>query len=125
MTTYYIEKDEKIVLHDTDKARLERTLKFLPQYQGTEENPLEILETERPIENGEWADTPEYIAKKQRRELEEQVAEKEAKTGLIRPMRENILADGSAYSAYTKAKAQEIETLAEQLRVINSGGGEL
>lgn len=116
MTTYYIEKDEKIVLHDTDKARLERTLKFLPQYQGTEENPLEILETERPIENCEWADTPEYIAKKERKELEEQVAEKEAKTGLIRPMRENILADNSAYSAYTKAKAQEIETLAEQLR---------
>lgn len=118
--TYYIEKDNKIILHDTDKTRLEHSLKFMPQYDG-----LEIKETERPIENGEWADTPEYIAKKQRRELEEQVAEKEAKTGLIRPMRENILADNSAYSAYTKAKAQEIETLAEQLRVINSGGGEL
>ena len=120
MTTYYIEKDEKIVLHDTDKARLERTLKFLPQYQGTEENPLEILETERPIENCEWADTPEYIAKKQRRELEEQVAEKEAKTGLIRPMREMVLAENSGASDYVKSKAREIEELAEQLR-----GGEL
>lgn len=49
--TYYIEKDKKIVLHDTDKARIENTLKFMPQYQG-----LELQETERPIENCEWAD---------------------------------------------------------------------
>lgn len=108
---YYIEKDEKIVLHDTDKSRIENTLKFMPQYQG-----LELQETERPIENCEWADTPEYIAKKHRQELESQVAGLEASTGLIRPMRENILAEGSAYSEYTKTKAQEIEDLAQELR---------
>lgn len=109
--TYYIEHDGKIVLHDTDLKRIKTTLKFMPQYAG-----LELKETERPIENCEWADTPEYIAKKARRDLEAQVAGLEASTGLIRPMRENILAEGSAYTEYTKSKAQEIENLAEQLR---------
>lgn len=111
--TYYIEQDGQIKLHDTDKSRIETTLKFMPQYAG-----LELKETERPIENCEWADTPEYIAKKHRQELESQVAGLEAQTGLIRPMRENILAEGSAYSEYTKNKAQEIEDLAEQLRAV-------
>ena len=110
--TYYIEKDEKIVWHDTDKIRMEKMLnKYLPQYKG-----LEIKETDRPIENCQWADTPEYIAKKHRQELERQVAGLEASTGLIRPMRENILAEGSAYTEYTKNKAQEIEDLAQELR---------
>lgn len=109
--TYYIEQDNQIKLHDTDKARIEKTLKFMPQYAG-----LELKETDRPIENCEWADTPEYIAKKHRKELESQVAGLEASTGLIRPMREGILAEGSAYSEYTKNKAQEIETLAQELR---------
>lgn len=109
--TYYIEQDNKIKLHDTDRNRLVTTLKFTPQYKG-----LEIKETDRPIENCEWADTPEYIAKKHRQELENQVASLEAKTGLIRPMRENILADRTAYSDYTKNKAQEIEDLAQELR---------
>lgn len=111
MTTYYIEQEGKIKLHDTDKNRLVTTLKFTPQYKG-----LEIKETDRPIENCEWADTPEYIAKKHRQELENQVAGLEASTGLIRPMREGILAEGSAYADYTKAKAQEIEDLAQELR---------
>ena len=111
--TYYIEQDGQIKLHDTDKNRLVTTLKFTPQYKG-----LEIKETDRPIENCEWADTPEYIAKKHRQELESQVAGMEAQTGLIRPMREGILAEGSEYSEYTKTKAQEIEDLAQELREI-------
>lgn len=48
--------------------------------------------------------------------LEERVARLEAETGLTRIMREGILAEGSLYSDYAKAKAQEIEDLAEQLR---------
>ena len=48
--------------------------------------------------------------------LEEQVAKLEAETGLTRIMREGILAEGSLYSDYAKAKAQEIEDLASQLR---------
>ena len=57
MTNYYIQdENEKIILFDTEKERLINTIAFMPQYQG-----LEILETERPIVNFEFADTPEYI----------------------------------------------------------------
>lgn len=48
--------------------------------------------------------------------LEQVVAGLEAQTGLIRPMRELILAENSGASDYAKSKAQEIEHLAEQLR---------
>ena len=41
---YYIQQDNKIVLHDTDRAKLEGTLPFMPQYAG-----LEILETQKEI----------------------------------------------------------------------------
>ena len=109
--TYYIEQNGQIKLHDTDKNRIQNTLKFMPQYAG-----LELKETERPIENGEWADTEEYIAKKHRQKLEPQVAGLEASTGLIRPMREMVLAETSVSSEYVKTKAQEIEDLAAALR---------
>ena len=42
MTTYYIEQEGQIKLHDTDRGRLVTTLKFTPQYKG-----LEIKETDR------------------------------------------------------------------------------
>lgn len=58
MTNYYIEKDNKILLFDEDKQKLQNTIAFMPQYKG-----LKILETERPIVNFEFADTPEYIEK--------------------------------------------------------------
>ena len=48
--------------------------------------------------------------------LEEQVAKLEAETGLTRVMREMVLAENSGASDYVKAKAQEIEDLAKQLR---------
>lgn len=44
MTNYYIEKDSKIVLLDTDKTKLITTLKFMPQYVG-----FEIKETDKEI----------------------------------------------------------------------------
>ena len=44
MTNYYIEKDNKIVLFDEDKQRLENTIAHKPQYEG-----LEIQETDREI----------------------------------------------------------------------------
>ena len=47
--------------------------------------------------------------------LEERVAKMEAETGLTRIMREGILAEGSPYSAYAKAKAKEIEDMAAEL----------
>lgn len=52
---FYIQQDEKIVLFDKNKQRLQNTISFMPQYEG-----LKILETERPIVNFEFADTPEY-----------------------------------------------------------------
>ena len=58
MTNYYIEKDNKILLFDEDKQKLQDTIAFMPQYKG-----LKILETERPIINFEFADTTEYIEK--------------------------------------------------------------
>ena len=48
--------------------------------------------------------------------IEQQVATLEAVTGLTRVMREMILAENSGSSDYVKAKAQEIEDLAKQLR---------
>ena len=41
MTNYYIEKDNKIILFDEDKQKLQDTIAFMPQYQG-----LEIKEVE-------------------------------------------------------------------------------
>ena len=41
MTNYYIEKDNKIVLFDEDKQKLQDTIAFMPQYEG-----LEIKEVE-------------------------------------------------------------------------------
>lgn len=109
--TYYIEKENKIVLHDTNLKRLQTTLKFMPQFKG-----LEVKETERPIENCQFADTDSYLAKKQKHDIESTVASMEADTGLTRVMRELVLADDSNVSDYVKQKAQEIEELAEQLR---------
>lgn len=48
--------------------------------------------------------------------LKEQVAELESKYQMTRWQREGILAEGSLYSDYTKARAQEIEDLATELR---------
>ena len=55
MTNYYIEKDNKIVLFDTDKNKIQNTLIFMPQYEG-----LEIKETQRTIVDFRFADTDEY-----------------------------------------------------------------
>ena len=59
MTNYYIEKDNKIIFVDTDLERLQSTVSI------GEYSTLEIQETERPIENFEFADTSEYIAEQE------------------------------------------------------------
>ena len=41
MTNYYIQQDNKIVLFDEDKQKLQDTIALIPQYEG-----LEIKETE-------------------------------------------------------------------------------
>ena len=48
--------------------------------------------------------------------IEERVSKLEAETGLTRVMREMVLAENSGASDYIKAKANEIEDLAKQLR---------
>ena len=71
MTNYYIEKDSKIVMFDTDKTKIQTTLKFTPQYEG-----LEIKETERPLVLSEdmtyyvFADTDEYKQEQAHKEAE-------------------------------------------------------
>lgn len=108
---FYIEKDNKIVLFNEDKNKLQKTISFMPQYKE-----LEIKETDRPIENFEFADTPEYIAKKEHQQLVNEVNNLEQLYNMFRWQREMILAEGSRASDYAKEKAQEIEDLAEQLR---------
>ena len=72
----------------------------------------EIVETDKDyfLHNGE------YVTEIPEPTLEEQVAQMEAETGLTRVMREMVLAENSGASDYVKAKAQEIEDLAKQLR---------
>lgn len=62
---FYIEQDNKIVLFDKDKQKLIDTQLFMPQYNG-----LEIKETQRPIVDFQFADTPEYEAEQARKEAE-------------------------------------------------------
>ena len=77
--------------------------------------------TEMEVEqayNGEW-----YLKgcapAKPEPTLEEQVSSLEQTYGMTRWQREGILAEGSLYSEYTKAKAQEIEDLAKELREVS------
>lgn len=58
----------------------------------------------------------EYVTEIPPVPLEEQVQTLEKEYGMTRWQREGILAEGSLYSDYTKAKAQEIEDLAAELR---------
>ena len=91
MTNYYVEKNNKIVLFDTDKQKIKNTLLFMPDLQG-----LEIKETQRPIafaDDGSgfiWADTPEYLA-------EELLKEKEIKKAQNKAAYETALKSGVIY----------------------------
>ena len=53
--TYYIEQNGQILLHDTDKTLFMNSYNDNPDFAG-----LEIKETERPIEDFQFADTEEY-----------------------------------------------------------------
>lgn len=59
---YYIQdENDKIILFDKDRIKLENTLMMMPQYSD-----LEIKETEREIVNFEFADTEAYREKIQK-----------------------------------------------------------
>ena len=64
-----------------------------------------------------------YAPEKPKPTIEEQVAKLEAETGLTRVMREMVLAENSGASDYVKAKANEIEDLAKQLRATEEISG--
>ena len=68
--------------------------------------------------NGQWY-LKGYAPAKPEPTLEEQVSSLEQTYGMTRWQREGILAEGSLYSEYTKAKAQEIEDLAKELREVS------
>lgn len=55
----------------------------------------------------------------------EQVQALESETGLTRAVRELVLADNSGASEYVRGKAQEIETLAKELRADTETGKEI
>ena len=75
----------------------------------------EIVETDKNyfLYNGE------YVTEIPEPTIEEQVSSLEQTYGMTRWQREGILAEGSLYSEYTKAKAQEIEDLAKELREVS------
>lgn len=86
---------------------------------GTEEEfyksiGMELMEVEQAWD-GAWF-LKGYAPAKPEPTIAEQVAKLEAETGLTRVMREMVLAENSGASDYVKAKAQEIEDLAEGLR---------
>ena len=60
---YYVEKDNKIILFDEDKQKLENSLLFMPQHAG-----VEIKETDRPIVDFQFADTEQYEQEQQEAE---------------------------------------------------------
>ena len=70
---FYIEKDNKIILSDTDLSRLTQTLKFIPGL-----NESDIKETDREIVNGVFTDTDEYLEIK-RKELLDTLSEESKK----------------------------------------------
>lgn len=77
--------------------------------------------TEMEVEqayNGQWY-LKGYAPAEPEPTIEEQVSSLEQTYGMKRWQREGILAEGSLYSEYTKAKAQEIEDLAKELREVS------
>ena len=76
MTAYYIEKDNKIIIVESDKNIILNRLKHQPQYQN-----LEIKETKRPLalsDDGTYyifADTPEYNAEQLQKAKETKIQE--------------------------------------------------
>ena len=80
-------------------------------YQSIGMTPMDVEQAY----NGAWY-VKGYAPSKPEPTIGEQVIKMEAETGLTRVMRELVLAENSGASEYVKAKAQEIEALATELR---------
>ena len=68
--TYYIEKDGKIVLSDTDKTRFENTLQFMPQFSN-----LEVKETDQELATKSETETKLDEIDQQARALDQRISE--------------------------------------------------
>lgn len=102
---FYIEQDNKIVLFDEDKQKLQNTLLFMPQYAG-----LEIKETTRPIVDFQFADTEEY--------KEEQAQKEAARIALL-----NLTAADVERGLY-KAKGIDFEDVLTQIEAMPLAEGQ-
>lgn len=105
MITYaqIVDKQTKLVVvgAGTDRA----------YYQSIGMTPMDVEQAY----NGAWY-VKGYAPSKPEPTAAEQVRVLEAETGLTRAVRELVLANGSGASDYVRAKAQEIENLANPLR---------
>lgn len=72
---------------------------------------IEEMEKEGDVRKYQIVKNEVYIPTK-----EDILVQKESEYGMSRWQREGILAEGSGYSDYTKAKAQELEDLAAEVR---------
>lgn len=81
-----------------------------------ENAPCMVLDRIEETDKNYFLHNGEYVTEIPAVPLEEQVASLEAEYGMSRWQREGILAEGSLYGPYTKAKAREIEELAVALR---------
>ena len=81
-----------------------------------ENAPCMVFDEIKETQENYFLHNGEYVTEIPEPTLEEQVAKLEAETGLTRVMREMVLAENSGASDYVKAKAQEIEALAKELR---------
>lgn len=75
---FIVEKDNKIILANECRATIENTLKFMPEYAD-----CEIVETDRPIVDLEFADTEEYKAKKENEARIARIAELKAEIAAV------------------------------------------
>lgn len=111
--TYYIEHENKIVLCDNDKTKLQATLTMMPQYAA-----CQIQETDRPIVDFEFADTPQYQAKSAAAEKAARIAELQGQLDVldlkaIRALR--AISAGTGAEA-DSAKLAELEEQAAEIR---------
>ena len=105
MITYaqIVDKQTKLVVVGTGTDRA--------YYQSIGMTPMDVEQAY----NGAWY-VKGYAPSKPEPTTAEKVAQLEQETGLTRAVRELVLADGSGASDYVRAKAQEIEALANPLR---------
>jgi hypothetical protein len=115
MKNYFIEKDDKIVLFDTNKETLQNTLEFMPDYAE-----LEIQETEREIIqlDNEFVFADEHQEEIERKEKDEKIEELKLKLDeldlkTVRPLR--AINSGTS-TDYDIEKLNAIELEAEEIR---------